>query len=61
MTIVYDMATGSIQSEQEQVHSDTNCARTEPATALQAVQETGCEDVPESVSIHLIRALLDRH
>ncbi len=60
MAIVYDMASGKIQSEQEQAHGSTEHEATASEMALQLVQEIECEIAQEKASIHIIRTLLDR-
>ncbi|NNG12397.1 MAG: hypothetical protein HKM88_04025 [Halobacteria archaeon] len=60
MTIVYDMATGNIQSEQEQADSSTDRGAAVPEIGLQLVQEIECGNTQDAASIHVIRALLNR-
>ncbi len=60
MTIIYDMATGNIQSEQEQADSSTDRGAAVPEIALQLVQEIECGNTRDAASIHVIRALLKR-
>jgi hypothetical protein len=60
MTIVYDMATGNIQAEQDQAHSRTGQDATLSEVALQLVQEIECDIAQDTASIHIINALLER-
>ncbi len=60
MTIVYDMATGRIQSEQDQAHCNTDQDATVSEIALQLVQEIECDIAQDTASIHIIRTLLER-
>jgi hypothetical protein len=61
MTIVYDMATGNIQSEQDQADSSTDRDAAVPEIALQLAQEIECGKTRDAASIHIIRALLNRN
>lgn len=62
MTIIYDMANGSIQSEQGQENSTDNGSESGPETALRtAMQEFRTAEMPSpKASIHLIGAFTTR-
>jgi hypothetical protein len=60
MTTVYDMATGNIQSGQDQAHSSTDQDATVSEIALQLAQDIECDIAQDTASIHIIRALLNQ-
>ncbi|MEA2093293.1 MAG: hypothetical protein U9P11_01870 [Pseudomonadota bacterium] len=62
MTIIYDMANGSIESEQGQENSTDNGSEARPEAALRmAVQEFRTAEMsPPKVPAHLIRAFTTR-
>jgi hypothetical protein len=62
MTIIYDMANGSIQSEQGQENSTDYGSEASPDVTLRtAMQEFRTADMPSpKASIHLIRAFTTR-
>ena len=60
MNIVYDMASGNIQSEEVQADDSTDRDAAVPATALQLAQTIECDNSRHAASIHVIHALLER-
>jgi hypothetical protein len=60
MIIVYDMASGNIQSEQVQTDNSTDRDAAVPATALQLAQTIECDNSRHAASIHVIHALLEQ-
>jgi hypothetical protein len=60
MIIVYDMASGNIQSEVVTADDSTDRDAAVPATALQLAQTIECDNTRDAAPIHIIHALLER-
>lgn len=60
MNIVYDMASGNIQSEEVQADDSTDRDAAVPATTLQLAQTIECDNTRDAASIHIIHALLEQ-